>query len=116
MRILVSRILENAIGSVKEEKSMNEKFRKIAKEMIMAGVQAADPQQAIQSQVRVEDQVLYVQGDRFSLKDYERVLLFAIGKASTPMAGAFEQILRPDAGAVITKVGDEIDLVEVESV
>lgn len=95
---------------------MIERYRKIAKEMIMAGVQAADPNNAIQSQVRVEDQVLYVQGDAYALQEFDRVLLFGIGKAATPMANAFEQILRPDGGLVITKLGEEIDLVEVESI
>ena len=57
-----------------------------------------------------------MQGDAYALQEFDRVLLFGIGKAATPMANAFEQILRPDGGLVITKLGEEIDLVEVESI
>lgn len=91
-------------------------FRKLAHEMIMAGVNTADPRQSIKDSVKVDGDRLTVRGDTFSLKDYDRVLLFGVGKASTPMCQAFEDILKPDGGLVITKLGEEICIADVKSI
>lgn len=91
-------------------------YRKLALEMIMAGVNVADPRQSIQDNVKLEEERLTVCGDVFSLKDYDRVLLFGVGKASTPMCQAFEKIVKPDDGLVITKIGEEICIAEVTTV
>jgi len=92
------------------------KARDLAQSMIMAGVRAADPMEAVRSNVICEQGTLTICGDAYDLSDYEQVLLFGIGKAATPMARAFEEIYRPDGGAVITKLGAEIDVVSVDSV
>lgn len=91
-------------------------YRKLAHEMIMAGVNVADPRQSIQDNVKLEGDRLTVCGNVFSLKDYDRVLLFGVGKASTPMCQAFEKIVTPDDGLVITKIGEEICIAKVETV
>ncbi|MGB0743906.1 MAG: glycerate kinase type-2 family protein [Opitutales bacterium] len=91
-------------------------YRKLAHEMIMAGVNVADPRQSIQDNVILEGDALTVRGDVFSLKDYDSVLLFGVGKAATPMCQAFEKILKPDDGLVITKIGEEICIADVETV
>lgn len=91
-------------------------YRKIAHEMIMAGVNVADPRQSIKDNVKVEGDTLTVREDVFSLKEYDKVLLFGVGKASTPMCQAFEEILTPDDGLVITKIGEEICIAEVKSI
>ena len=93
-----------------------EKYRKIAKEMIHAAVKAADPTEAIKRNVSVDGDTLRICDLELKLSEFDRVLLFGIGKASTPMARAFEEILTPDDGLVITKAGDEINLVELKSV
>ncbi|NMB45056.1 MAG: DUF4147 domain-containing protein [Firmicutes bacterium] len=93
-----------------------EKYREIAQEMIMAGVRAADPTQAVLDSVQLRDNVLTVRGDTFDLADYDKVLVFGIGKAAAPMASALEQIVECDGGLVITKKGDEIGDVEVKSI
>ncbi|HKM42392.1 MAG TPA: DUF4147 domain-containing protein, partial [Limnochordia bacterium] len=98
------------------KRSQHSDFRKLAQEMILAGVKSADPRQAIQQSVQVRDNILHVEGDTFALGDYDRVLLFGIGKASTPMCHAFEEILVPDDGLAITKNGQEIGLVQVNSI
>jgi len=95
---------------------MEKTYRKLAQEMIMTGVNAADPRQSIKSNVRVEGDTLTVRTDTYSLKDYDRILLFGIGKAATPMCQAFEEILKPDGGLVITKIGAEIGIAEVKSI
>ena len=95
---------------------METQFRALAKEMILSGVAAADPRQSIRDRVKREGNVLTVCGDTFSLNEYDRVFLFGIGKAATPMCAAFEDILKPDEGLVITKKGTEIALVDVKSI
>ena len=96
--------------------SLEDEYRKIALEMIMAGVQTADPRQSIRDSVRLKGDLLTVRDDHFSLGGYDRVLLFGVGKAATPMCQAFEEILRPDGGLVITKIGEEICIADVESI
>jgi len=96
--------------------SKEAEYRKIAHEMIMAGVNVADPRQSIKDSVKVVGDTLTVRDDIFSLKEYDKVLLFGAGKASTPMCQAFEEILRPDDGLVITKIGEEICIADVKSV
>lgn len=91
-------------------------YRELAHEMIMAGVNVADPRQSIQDNVKLDGDTLTVRGDVFSLKDYDRVFLFGAGKASTPMCQAFEKIVKPDDGLVITKIGEEICIAEVETI
>lgn len=82
----------------------------------MAGVNVADPRQSIQDNVKLDGDKLTVCGDVFALKDYDRILLFGAGKASTPMCQAFEKIVRPDDGLVITKIGEEICIAEVKTI
>jgi len=91
-------------------------YRKLAHEMIMAGVNVADPRQSIQDNLKRDGDRLTVCGDLFSLGDYDRVLLFGAGKAATPMCQAFEKIVKPDDGLVITKIGEEICIADVETV
>ena len=93
-----------------------ERYREIAKEMIMAGVKAADPTQAVMDSVKLSGKTLTVRGDTFNLEDYDKILMFGIGKAAAPMAGALEQVVECDGGLVITKKGDEIGEAEVNSV
>ena len=95
---------------------METKFRELAKEMILTGVNAADPRQSIKDSVRVEGDMLTVRSDAFSLKNYDRILLFGIGKAATPMCQAFEEILKPDDGLAITKIGEEISIANVKTI
>lgn len=92
------------------------KLRQIAKDMIEAGVKNADPSQSIIDNIRVRDGILYVQQDEFTLAEYNKVLLFGIGKAVASMCHAFEQIIKPDDGMVITKKGGEISQIKVETI
>ena len=80
----------------------------------MAGVEAADPTNSVGNNVRVSDGKLIICDDTYDLEQYDRVLLFGIGKAATPMCAAFEAILEPDDGLAITKLGDEISIVETK--
>jgi glycerate 2-kinase len=91
-------------------------YRKLAHAMIMAGVNVADPRQSIKDSVKLDGKTLTVRNDVFSLEDYDRVLLFGVGKAATPMCQAFEEIVKPDAGLAITKIGEEICIADVKTI
>lgn len=91
-------------------------FRSLALEMIDAGVKIADPRESIKDSVSLDGRELSVRGEVFNLNEYDKVLLFGIGKASTPMCQAMEEIVPPDDGLVITKLGEEICLAEVKTV
>lgn len=95
---------------------MNETYRRIAQEMIMAGVKAADPIEAIKNCVKVTNDSLVINDLTFNRAEIDRILLFGVGKAATPMCSAFEGIIRPDGGLALTKIGDEIDLIPLESI
>lgn len=95
---------------------METDFRKLAHEMIDAGVKVADPRQSIGDNVTLHGKQLTVCGTEVDLNSYDRVMLFGIGKASTPMCQAFEEILKPDDGLVITKKGEEITIADVNTV
>src|SRR5580704_8826655 len=84
--------------------------------MIMAGVKAADPTEAVKRNVRLEGDTLRICDLTFSRKALDRVLLFSVGKASTRMASAFESVVKPDDGLAITKIGAEIDVSELETI
>jgi len=93
-----------------------DEYRKTAVEMIMAGVKAADPTEAVRRNVILAGDALAICDLRFSRSQFDRILLFSVGKASTPMARAFESVLPPDAGLAITKIGSEIDAVGLQSI
>jgi glycerate 2-kinase len=93
-----------------------EQYRKTAIDMIMAGVKAADPTEAVKRNVRLEGDTLRICDLTFSRKALDRVLLFSVGKASTRMASAFESVVKPDDGLAITKIGAEIDVSELETI
>jgi len=93
-----------------------EQYRKTAVEMIMAGVRAADPTEAVKRNVKLTGGTLTICDVEFSRASLDRVLLFSVGKASTPMASAFESVLTPDGGLAITKLGAEIDAVGLKSI
>lgn len=84
--------------------------------MIVAGVKAADPTEAVTRSVSVEGGTLKICDLEFRRADIDRILLFSVGKASTPMAAAFERVIRPDGGLAITKIGAEIDAVGLTGV
>ncbi|MFW5992173.1 MAG: glycerate kinase type-2 family protein [Halanaerobiaceae bacterium] len=91
-------------------------YRDIAQKMIMAGVKAADPANAISESVILDGKKISIKGNEFDLNNYDKVYMFGIGKASSSMAHALEGIITPDDGLVITKKGEEIGDVEVKTI
>ena len=84
------------------------------REILAAGIAAADPGEAVRRCLRVEDGEIIAGDRRF---EAERVYVLAAGKAAGAMARAAEEILggRLEGGLIVTKDGNEAgsDLLEV---
>ncbi len=81
--------------------------RKAMEEILRAGLDAVDPEQAVRRYVRRDGKTLFV-GDRsYSLDRYRRVILVGAGKGTAPMAKALEYILGDmlTGGWIIVKYG-----------
>jgi len=84
-------------------------MRKLAKNMILKGVQAADPEYLVKKNIEVKDQNIKIAEKTFQREDYDEIVLLSIGKASVPMAIGCRKI-DPDDGLAIAKFnggGDE---------
>jgi hydroxypyruvate reductase len=68
---------------------------------------AVEPGEAVARTMRREGNQLYVDGQRYKLTAYDRVLLVSVGKAAVPMAQSAAAILgeRLSGGLVVTKEG-----------
>ncbi len=80
-------------------------MRKIAKEMISEGVKSADPENLVDNNVEVNDDIIEVVDKKFNREDYDQVIVFGIGKAAVSMASGLDKI-EPDDGLIITKKGN----------
>lgn len=83
-------------------------MRKLAKEMILEGVEVADPEKLVRNNINVKDEAIEISGKKYNRNDYDEIVVFAIGKASVAMATGCDKI-DPDDGLVITKSGEEYD-------
>ena len=85
------------------------------REMLSAGLAAADPEEAVLRSVRLEGGSILAGGERF---EAERVFVLAAGKAAGAMARAAEELLgeRLAGGLVVTKYGHEAASGELETV
>ena len=69
------------------------KTRKAALQIINAGIEAVLTKQSILKQVRVYDNTLVIQGNKWDLSKYDNIYVIGAGKASGDMAQAIEGIL-----------------------
>lgn len=89
-----------------------ENHKDCLQKIIKAAIEAVSPHRAISNLVRRDGERLYVAGQWFDLPHYDRVRLLGAGKASAPMAKAFEDILG-DAlhdGLLVVKYGHGLEL------
>ncbi len=72
-----------------------------------AALDAVEPAKAVHRAVRWERDAFWVDGKKYELDAFERIVVLAFGKAATPMAQAVRHGLRHrlDHGLVITKYG-----------
>ena len=76
------------------------------REILNAGLAAADPGDAVLRSVSLEDEAVLAGGERF---EASRVFVVAAGKAAGAMARAAEELFgsRIEAGLVVTKDGHD---------
>lgn len=88
--------------------------RETAVACLEAGIDAANPERVVREAIRLEGSELVIEGDRYDLDAYNRILVLGGGKASGPVVTALEAILgdRIDGGVVVTPdpgVGDHVE-------
>src|ERR687893_1289772 len=85
------------------------------REILYAGLAAADPREAVLRSVRLEGGAILAGGERF---EAERVFVLAAGKAAGAMARASEELLggRLAGGLVVTKHGHEAPSGRLETI
>lgn len=97
-------------------------YRAHLQQIFRAGLARVDPYQAIRRHVRLAGSQLLVtteeQSLRLDLDQFRRVILLGAGKATAPMARAFEDLLgaRLDAGFICVKEGHSEPLQRIELV
>jgi glycerate 2-kinase len=85
------------------------------RDILSAGLAAADPKEAVLRSVRLEENTIFAGGERF---EAERVFVLAAGKAAGAMAQAAEELLgdRLAGGLVVTKYGHEVGPGRLETI
>lgn len=68
-------------------------YRETVLDIIEAGYEAIDTEAVINTKVKVQSNVLQIEGHNFNLTDYEHVYVVGFGKASCKAAYVLEQIL-----------------------
>ncbi|HSH81247.1 MAG TPA: DUF4147 domain-containing protein, partial [Herpetosiphonaceae bacterium] len=78
-------------------------------EILRAAVAAADPYAAVSRYLRLEGDHLVAGTGLYDLRQVDRVLVLAVGKAAVPMARAALSVLgdRAAGGLVVTKAADD---------
>lgn len=80
-----------------------------AARILAASLDAVDPKKAVIDNLRRKGNQLLVQGEIIDLDEYQRIFIFAIGKAALPMGLSVGEILGSslDQAFILTKVGDQ---------
>ncbi|MGQ9681178.1 MAG: glycerate kinase type-2 family protein [Anaerolineae bacterium] len=89
--------------------------RRVALDVMAAALAAVEPGEAVRRHVHRQGSVLDVDGQRYDLDSYRRILVVGAGKASAAMAAAVEGLLgeRISAGVVNVKDGYTLPLARV---
>ena len=90
-------------------------MEKDLREILSAGLAAADPREAVLRSVRVEGNTVLVGDERF---EAERVFVLAAGKAAGAMARAAEELFkeRLQGGLIVTRHGHEATSKKLETI
>ena len=89
--------------------------RKIALEIMEAGLDAINTEKVINSSVSVKENTLFIQGEGFDLTKFKRIKVIGFGKSSPLAAQALEKILgsKIEKGVVIGNQKVECEYVEI---
>ncbi len=85
-----------------------DEMRILAKKMIKEGVDGADPELSVRNNFSKENGIIELAENTYLEDDYEKILVFGIGKAAVAMGSGLNG-LKPDDGLVITKKGHTYD-------
>ena len=101
---------------------MNTRQQHTLQAIFQAGLERVNPYQMIRYHVRLLGTVLEIELEdvhqSLDLKAFERIVLLGAGKATAPMAQAFEDILgdRISRGLIVVKYGHTVPLRRVETI
>lgn len=89
--------------------------RELALDCVEAGIEAADPERAIERTLSLEGDRLVVGETSYELPDYEEVVVLGGGNAGGPMAAALERVLgdRITRGAIVTDAPEETERIDL---
>lgn len=91
-------------------------MRRIALDIMDAGLQAVDTDAVIERNIRLEGDVLSVGGQMYLLKDIKRVFVVAVGKCAVEASVAIERILGEKlSGGVLIDVKDAHQLKKIKA-
>jgi len=95
-----------------------QKTRNDALAIFRAGLKAVAPREAINRFCQREGDVLTIGEEAFDLKTYENIYIIGAGKATAPMAAAFEYLLGADlsAGVITVKYGHTAALENIQTI
>jgi hydroxypyruvate reductase len=85
--------------------------RKISR-ILKAAVSGADPEVLLRNALKRTGERLEITGRNYSLPDFDRIFLLAVGKAAVPMARTAASILKPriQTGLVVSHQADQTEL------
>lgn len=88
--------------------------RETALACIEAGIRAANPIRVLEDTISIDGADLVIQGDRYDLNEYSRIMILGGGKASEAVVSGLEALLgdRIDGGVIVTPNGDNGGAVE----
>ena len=94
---------------------MNQNLKEILTRIFMAGLKAADPEEAVRRHVDLAGSRLRVGEHFYPLDRFERIIIIGAGKGTAPMAKALEDILgeRLTTGLIIVKYGHGLPLQKI---
>ena len=72
---------------------MDEKTKKVLRDIFMAGVRAVDPEEAVRRHIELSGNELKAGGRSYQLERFKRIFVIGFGKGTAPMAKALEQVL-----------------------
>ncbi|HEY4478145.1 MAG TPA: DUF4147 domain-containing protein [Candidatus Paceibacterota bacterium] len=89
--------------------------RKLALEIIEAGLEAINTERAVRNAIKLEGNNLTIEGQVFDLSKYKRIKVVGFGKASARAAVALEKVLgdKIKEGAIIGLHKSECDYVDI---
>lgn len=75
--------------------------RLAARKIMSASIQAVDPKTAVKSFLRRDGNILTIDGRSYALSDYDKIMVYGVGKAGAFMAQAVTEIVPEVSGGVV---------------